>query len=79
MSSSGVPAARARVFLFEAKAGETAQQVCDRVNEWFAKDRSSSKYPNLTVNNVSLYTGAGGATVTVLVDLGAEAAAEQPS
>ena len=66
-----VPAST-RVFLFHtANAAADPGAAMNSVNEWLARDRSTGRYPNLRIKNITVTPdGAGGVYTLVVCDLG---------
>ena len=69
--------ANTRVFLFHSPSASVDPGLAmNPVNEWLTKDRTSSRFPNLRVVDISVTPdGAGGVYALVVCDLGAPAEA----
>ncbi|MGI9255032.1 MAG: hypothetical protein ACR2J8_14915 [Thermomicrobiales bacterium] len=67
--------ATTRVFLFHSyNAAADPSTAMNAVNEWLARDRTTGKYPNVTVKDISITSdGQGGVFTLVVVDLGVAA------
>jgi len=72
-----VPAST-RVFLFHtASAAADPGSAMNPVNEWLARDRSTGRYPNLRIKNITVTPDGGGGVYTLVVcDLGVVAEVE---
>jgi hypothetical protein len=63
-----LPASDTRVFLFHGEdAAADPSAAMDKVNNWLAKDRSSSAYPNLKIANIDVVPDGRGGVYTVVV------------
>lgn len=63
-----LPANDTRVFLFHAAdASADPSGAMEQVNSWLGKDRSTSKYANLRVRDISVTSDGRGGVYTVVV------------
>lgn len=67
-----LPPSDTRVFLFHGEdAAADPSAAMDKVNNWLAKDRSNTAYPNVRVADISVVAdGRGGVYTVVVVSLG---------
>lgn len=63
-----LPANDTRVFLFHGEdAAADPSAAMDKVNNWLAKDRTNSAYPNLRIADISVVSDGKGGVYTVVV------------